>query len=338
MNMVKFLFILLVLNTFLNAKLPLVLLKSNKRVIKQGDDLSIAISVKAKKSSTVIFPDLKDIAGYGINNKRFTEIDSKGLVNNKPTPLAIKTVVYHITPTKSFVIPAYTIKVDGKEYKTNSENIKVIVPKKNKNNSGFLFTMKSNKKVVSVGEPFIVSVELIEPLKYTDATFEYKQPDFKGFKVVGLGDPGEIEQGNAVVKTLNYMLIPTKPGKFLISKAKIRISLQMAPAMQTPFDFIGTTVQFKNLATNNLVIKVLDIPQDVDIVGSYKIEATVDKIKTRPNKPVKLTLVVHGEGILDDFKDPKINIDRVNVYSEDSKIVHQTDKDKIYSKYIKKYY
>lgn len=332
-----FILIFILFSTILSAKVPLVVLKTNKLIVKSGEDLRVVISVKAKKDSQIVFPKITNIAGYGIKQKRFSEIGSKGLVNNKLTPLIIKSVIYHISPTKSFTIPSYKVKVDKKTYKTKPVKIKVVSLKKDKNSNGdFIFRMKSSKSTVSVGEPFIVTVELIEPLKYGDAIFEYKQPDFKGFKVLDLGDAADIEQGEQVIKSIKYILIPTKPGKFLIPKAKIKISLQVAPAMQTPFDFMGSTMQYKSLSTNPLEIKVLDIP-NADIVGDYKIEAKVNKTKVKANKPVEYTLKIEGEGTLDNIKDPEIKIDNVNVYSEDSNVIHKYDNNKVYSIYTKKY-
>ena len=329
----KLLIITIIFTLLANAKMPNVLLKSDKSIIKSGKDLKIVLGVQTFKGSKVKLPVVKDIAGYGIKNKRVSTVVAKLAGKDVLT----RAITYTITPTKSFIIKPYTVEIDGKIYKTNSLKIKVLQDVKAKNSSGFIFKMSSSKKAVVVGEPFIVSVELIEPIDVSSADLRYTAPSFKGFKAKSLGDGEIIEKGNSVVRSLKYLVTAKKSGKFTISPAKAKIGIQMTPQTQSPFGFFGADIQWKNISSNNVTVQVYKKPNGVEVVGDYKIKASVDKNIVKASKPVTYTLIIEGEGNLDDFEDVKIDIPNVTQYSKDSTIEHKFENGKVYSTYKKQY-
>ena len=313
--------------------MPNVLIKANKITIKSGKDIKIVLGVQALKSSKVKLPEIKSIAGYGIKNRRVSTAVAKLLGKDVLT----RAITYTITPRKSFTVKSYNVEIDGKNYKTNSVKIKVLQEAKANNNGGFIFKMSSSKKDVVVGETFIISVELIEPIDASSADLRYTPPAFKGFKASSLGD-GEIkDKGNTVVRSLKYLVTATKAGKFTISPARAKIGMQMTPQTQSPFGFFGADIKWKNISSNTESINVHKKPNGVDVVGNYKIKASVDKGRIKASKPLTYTLIIEGEGNLNDFEDLKINIPNVTQYSKDSNIEHRFENGKVYTKYIKKY-
>jgi len=335
MNRVYKLLILSIFFTLsLSAKLPNVLLKTDKSVVKSGQDVKVILGVQTVKKSKVKLPNIKDIAGYGIKNKRVSTATTK--ITGKD--IITRAISYTITPTKSFTIKPYSIVIDGKTYKTNSLKVKVKrVTKQEKSNNGFIFKMSSSKKAVVAGEPFVVSVELIEPIDVSSADLKYTAPNFKGFKVMPLGD-GEIkEKGNTVVRSLKYLLTPKSSGKFIISPAKAKIGMQMTPQAQSPFGFFGANVHWKNISSNSLTINVHKKPNGVEVIGDYQLEASVDKNRVKASKPVTYTIKIEGEGNLDEFEDIKVDIPNVTQYSKDSKIDHRFENGKVYTIYKKQY-
>ena len=329
----KLLLISIIITLLADAKMPNVLLKSNKSVIKAGKDLKIILGVQAYKNSKVKLPVIKDIAGYGIKNKRVSTAVAK-LAGKE---VITRAVTYTITPTKSFTIKPYSVIIDGKTYKTNSVKVKVLEDAKPKSDDGFIFKMRSSKKAVVVDEPFIVSVELIEPIDVSSADLRYTPPNFKGFKVTPLGDGEITERGNTVVRSLKYLVIAKKSGKFTIPAAKAKIGIQMTPQAQSPFGFFGADIQWKNISSNPLTVEVHKKPNGVELVGDYKLKAFVDKKRVKASKPVTYTIVIEGRGSLDDFEDIKIDIPNVTQYSKDSSIEHKFENDTVYSIYKKQY-
>ena len=315
------------------SKLPIVLLKTDKSIIKYGDDLKVILSVKSKKSSIVKFPDIKEIAGYGIKSKR----DSSIVVKDDNKDVVIKLATYTITPTESFTIPSYEIVINNKSYKTKPHEITVVKSKHSNSNSGFIFKMSSSKYNVVVSEPFVVTVELIEPIEVSSSDIKYQAPKFRGFKATALGS-GEVEdKGDRVIRKVSYLLTPINPGKYIIKPAVAKIAMQFAPQAQTPFAFFGSDIQWKQIKSNSITINVKSKPDSVNLVGKYKISAKVDKTKVRANKPVNLILQIEGEGNIEDLEDPKFNIDNVTIFSKDSNIEHSFENSKVYSVYTKQY-
>ncbi len=316
------------------AQMPNVLLKTDKNVIKSGQDIKVVLGIQTLKNSKVKLPNIKDIAGYGIKSKRVSIAVAK--ITGKD--VLTRAISYTITPTKSFTIKPYNIVIDGKTYKTNSVKVKVkSVAKDKKNSDGFIFKMRSSKKAVVVGEPFIVSVELIESVDVSSADLKYTPPNFKGFKVMPLGDGDITEKGNTVVRSLKYLLTPKRSGKFIISPAKAKIGMQMTPQAQSPFGFFGADIHWKKISSNSLTLKVYKKPNGVELIGDYALKAFVDKSRVKASKPVTYTVKIEGEGSLDDFEDIKIDIPNVTQYSKDSKIDHRFENGKVYTVYKKQY-
>ncbi len=338
MNKIKYLLITVIFTAMLSAKLPIVLTKASSKKINSGDDLKVAITVQALKGAKIKFPKIKNIGGFGIKDKRDNKFTATVKINGKDANVVTKAKIYTIEPTKNFKIPSYDIIVDSKHYKTNSIVVEVKKKHKTVNNGGYIFKMSSNKKQVVVGETFIVDISLIEPIEAGDAKIEYTPPKFKGFEASPIGD-GQIEnRGNSVIRDIKYLVTPKRSGSFIIKPATAKIGMQVTTAQaQSPFGFFGADIQWKKVVSNPLNIKVSEVPQGVDVIGNYKITVKTDKKSVNKNKPVNLTITIKGEGNLDNFNDPEININNVTVYGDDSNIEHSFEKGKIYSKYVKHY-
>ena len=336
---IKYLLTVMVfLTALLSAKLPIVLTKVGSKKIDSGEDLKVAIVVRAVNGAVIEFPDIKNIGGFGIKDKREKNLIATVKIDGKDTKVVTKTEIYTITPTKNFKIPAYDIVIDSKHYKTNSIVVEVKKKRIVVNNGGYIFKMSSNKRKVAVGETFIVDVSLIEPIDASSAKVEYIPPKFKGFEASPMGDGEIIDKGDSVVRNIKYLVTPKRSGSFTIKPATAKIGMQVTSAQaQSPFGFFGADIQWKKIASNSLNIKVSELPQGVEAVGDYKIEAKVDKVRVSKNKPVNLTLTIKGEGNLDNITDPEIKIDNVTVYGDDSNIEHRFENGKIYSKYVKHY-
>ncbi len=292
-----------------------------------------------KRAVTYIIKPTKsfDIGSFTlkINNQEFKTVPFRvKVLDKKTTPKKEKSKIQTQTKTQMIKAPKAS-----KEAKKDVNKTKVITPKENNTltqNIDFIFKMSANKKEVVVGESFIVRVELIEPINLSSSDLQYTPPKFTNFDVKPIGD-GKIEEStDRVIRTIEYLLIPKKSGKFTISPAKAKIGIQLTPQVQSPFGFFGTDIEWKKISTNKLTIRVKPAPKGVDLVGKFKLEVQTDD-RAKANRPYNYIVKIIGLGDLDNFKLPDIKIDNITTYKEEPKIEHILTKGVVVSKLIQKY-
>jgi hypothetical protein len=363
-KVLKYILFLAIFATSIFALETKVLIVTKKSELNLGDSLTLGLTAVAKKDSKVVFPKIDEIGGFKVLKKA-------SIVKELKENYKAQTIFYTLKPTKSFILNPITIKIDNKEYKTkkiafkvkndnkqketevnksvknnklnsvkNSNNIKNEISKKNykkKNGNIFIFKMKSNKKEVFVGEPFVLTITLIEPIDIEIANIEYNPPISKNFKFINLGGGKTYEKEDKLVRVINYAVVAKKSGNLKIEPATARIGVQLAP-QAVAFGMFGPEIHWKNLKTNSLVIDVKDIPQNIELIGDYKISAKVNTNKVKENKPIKYKLIIEGAGLLENIKDYKFHIKNVTVYDDKAPTIkHEFKNGEIFSRYEKEY-
>jgi len=204
-------------------------------------------------------------------------------------------------------------------------------------NSDFIFKMSSSKKKVMLGESFVVTITLIEPLDLGSSNLQFIPPKFEGFEYQ-TKDEGNIEENsNSVIRTIKYILTPKKSGKLTIDPAKVKIAIELTPQAQSPFEFFGANTEWKKLKTNKLTIDVKPIPNDVDLIGKFKIETKTTSKFAKPNKPFEYIITIIGIGRLDNFTLPDLNINNVTTYKDEPKYKQFEKKGILITKLSQKY-
>lgn len=296
-----------------------------------GEELKISLNIETLKRVQIKYPELGKIASLPIvaikDSKKNVISDRNG------TKISVVRVsrTYTIIPLKDITVEPLEVEVDGKKYNTKALNIKVLGTSSSKEN--FIFRMSSSKKNVVVGEPFIVKVELIEPIALNGANLEYLAPRFEDFTASTLGEGNTEQRGSSLVRTIRYLLTPKRAGKFTIDPATAKIEMQAAPATQTPFAFFGTESQWKNIVSNTVVIDVAKLPQKVSLIGQFRVHESIDKITTSAKRPITYKVSISGIGSLENIKDLKFSIPNVTVYNKEPKIEHIADDKGIQSRY-----
>ena len=358
MKRVIILISIILLSNILFAKYPRVYVSVKPKDITPKTKVQVILVAVAKKGSKIVFPKIDKIAKYNILSKKANVTYSIAESDGNKTAIVKRAVTHIIKPDSSFDVNSFVIKIDNKEYKTTPFKVNVKEPKniKNKeikeidnnrqkenisqnrdNSSPIIFKMTSNKKSVVVGESFIIKVELFEPINLSNSDIQYTPPKFKDFNVQALGDGKIIDKGNSVIRTIEYIATAKKSGLHIIKPAIAKIAISLAPQAQSPFGFFGADIQWKSISSNPLKIDVKELPEHVELVGSFRIKVIRESNFAKANKPFKYTIVIDGLGNIDNIKDPKFNIKGVTSYSNDAKIEHIASKGKIYSKYSKKY-
>jgi len=302
---------------------------SNPLVVK-GD--TVTLTLKAE-GNNVKFPSIDTIGAYAIQST--SQGQSISSVNGRTTRSLSRQ--YAFTPAKSMEIPSYAIEVDGTVEHTRVLNLQVTAPQAAGKNASVQLKMRLAKKEVYVGEP--VQLDLI--FKHTPnvqyAKVELSEPEIKSFWAKKLPGSKTGTENGYITQTFSYLLFPQEAGKFTIpetfaklgsaAKKRRRNSAFDDPFFDNAFAndpffsaFGGSRLQWKKLFSNQAELTVKALPGNLDIYGDFQIKAQVDKTTVAANKPVNLSIVINGEGNLDDIKKFNIDISNAVVYPDEPSV------------------
>jgi len=284
------------------------------------------------------FPNIREIGGAKVLGKHQGQNSSFTYINGEMKSERTTTLVLTFSPQKDMTIPSYTVNIDGTDYKTKAIDLRVVkasVPKMG-GSSQFSLLLRSHKKSVMVGEPFLATVyfSLKHGVRLSENP-QYNKPEFKGFFVKELEEEKSYNEGKRQVTELRYILIPKSEGNFTLGPATAKIGVADRNRRDMFGRFFGTT--WTPIASNTIDLEVKPQPQDAELVGSFTIENGIDKQQVKANKPVNLTVKISGEGSLEDFELANYEIDGVTVYSDEAKVDTTIAGEKITSSYSKSF-
>lgn len=223
------------------------------------------------------------------------------------------TLSYQFMPKKSCVIEPIEVIVDAKVQTTEPITIEVKAQSK-RSDANFELTLSSSKQELYVGEPF--DVELLFKQKRSAEALDSKflPPEFKGFWVKDETQPLRYEDGDYVMTKITYRLAAQREGLLEISPAQMNIA-----SRGTSKDLWGSwsaNVKWKFYFSNDLNISAKPLPEGVNLVGDFNINATADKSTINLNEAVNVTIEVIGDGNLEDIKTFKPFISGVSIFDE----------------------
>jgi len=284
------------------------------------------------------FPNIREIGGAKVLGKHQGQNSSFTYINGEMKSERTTTLVLTFSPQKDMTIPSYTVNIDGTDYKTKAIDLRVVkasVPKMG-GSSQFSLLLRSHKKSVMVGEPFLATVyfSLKHGVRLSENP-QYNKPEFKGFFVKELEEEKSYNEGKRQVTELRYILIPKSEGNFTLGPATAKIGVADRNRRDMFGRFFGTT--WTPIASNTIDLEVKPQPQDAELVGNFMIENSIDKQQVKANKPVNISVKISGEGSLEDFELPNYEIDGVTVYSDEAKVDTTIAGEKITSSYSKSF-
>ncbi|HGZ70195.1 MAG TPA: hypothetical protein ENL00_00925 [Nitratifractor sp.] len=312
-----------------------IFLSISPKEVYSGEEVQVALNIESLKRVKVEYSELDKIASFPVISIKDSSKNVIDEVGGGKRSLVRLTRTYTVIPTKNITIAPIEVKIDGKIYSTKTEVLKVRGASTKGDN--FLFRMSSDKKELVVGEPFIIKIELIEPVAFNSPNIEYLAPKFEEFEASTLGAGESVKKGNRVVRTIKYLLTPKSAGEFVIDPATAKIEMQVGPEAQTPFAFFGTESQWKNIVSNTIKVRVKELPQKVNVIGEFKIRQSINKLSSSAKKPIEMTLKISGRGSLQSLKNIAYSIPNVTIYSKEPKIEHVADEKGIQSSYTRKF-
>ena len=307
---------------------------SNTQVV-QGNMVQLHIIATGNRAS---FPNIREIGGAKILGRHQSQENTFSYVNGKVSMGHTTNLTLTFAPQKDMTIPSFSVNIDGAVYKT--EPIKLKITKSNApqvaNSNKFSLLMRTEKKSVMEGEPFIVTVffSLQNGVRLSENP-QYTKPEFKGFFVKDIEQEKAYREGNRQVTELRYMLTPKSEGNFTLLPATAKIGIADTSRRDMFGRFFGTV--WTPISSNKVDIEVKKKPQDTDLVGNFTIESNIDKQSVKANKPVNLTVKISGEGNLEDFEFSTYEIDGVTIYSDDAKVESSLGGGKLRSTFTKSF-
>ena len=288
--------------------------------------LTISITADSKSIPDYAVPQLSDFNIFSTSQSK-----SISIING-----SVKNTVYYVytlgpKKTGKFTIPSFSMEYKGQTYKTNPVEITVEKAETissiddssassgrqdvsrqvyNHDTSKAVFVeAKTDKQTAYVNEKityifsFWTSVNILSNPNYAG-------PDFSGFfsgKTTQRNYRTKLKGREYVVSEISTELFPQKEGNITIGKASVQVSIEDFNKMQDDF-FASFFRSARNvdLATEQIKIKVLKVPENVDMVGEFNLSATADSGVKKTEEPFNLKITVNGKGNIRTIKEPQI--------------------------------
>jgi hypothetical protein len=272
----------------------------------RGEIVSYTINLDGKNIEQ---PQIDSLCGYDILSSA-TQTNIEMINGNYKKHYALK---YTFMPEKSCVIEPVTVVMDGKKYQTNSLKIKV-EEQSSKKDADFLLELQTDKKEVYVGEPFELRLLFKQKRSAKVVDNKFSPPKFTGFWVKNQSQEKSIQDGEYIVTKLTYTLAPQRAGELKISSAQVAIASR--DMRRDIWGSFAPNIKWRSYFSNSIKIEAKPLPNGAKLVGSFVINAKVDKKKINPNEALNVTIEIIGDGNLEDIDPFKPYIQGVSVFDE----------------------
>ena len=322
----------------------------NKTSVALNETLQLTISIKGDSKSLPYFsaPTLKDFNTYGSSQSK-----SMSIVNGQVTNTV--SYVYTLSPKKEgeYEIPSFKLDYDGQTYET--EPIKITVSQAQsvssvsvqntqipqQKQSSQVYNFDTSKAVFVEGKVDKKTAYINEKIIYTFSFYtsinllsnpSYQAPSFIGFFTGNTTQNNYRTQINGrdyVVTEVSTELYPQQEGNIKIDKSTLIVSIEDFSKNYDDF-FASFFRRSKNveLVTDEINVKVLKVPQNIGMVGNFKMSATVDKKDKKENEPFDLKITISGDGNIKTIQEPEIMLsDNLKKYETSEKIIKQGEKE-----------
>lgn len=333
-----FIFLLLLINsaTLLNAQ-DVRFTASAPAVVELGEQFRLIFSIN-KKADQFVPPELQDFIVLMGPSTSYNQ--STSIVNGKMTQNISYTYTYILQANAEgeFTIPSARIQVNRKSYQTQALKIEVVsgatgdasagkgsTPNlQGISNEDIFVRLIVDKNEIYQGDHIIATIKIYSRINLSG--FENMRfPDFAGFLREDIETPplrslerenvnGQI-YGTGVLS--RFVLFPQKSGELVIDPVEISALVQQRVSSQSSrsffddfFDSYQTTR--KDISSPKITIKVKPLPAGAPssfsgAVGSFRMEANLDKTSTFTNEAVTLRIRILGQGNLKLIQAPGID-------------------------------
>jgi len=291
----------------------------DKKNVAKGS--SVTLTIKAV-GSDIEFPNINKIGNSPI--KGVSNATNIAIINGTYSKTLTKK--YRFIADKNLTIPSYSIKIEGKEYKTEPIEIKVTKQHRSygSNSSyGAKVELIASKTDAYVGESLELNIKLTLPKNIVK--YQIQRPNIKDFWIKELGRPQKRVFANRAEVSYKFLITPQKSGKLELGPVVIDI----AKAVRTNnnpfgddefFSMFTQTLNWEKVQSNKLTFNIAPLPQNLEVAGAFDFKVVADKTEVKSGKPVNLTIKIKGKGNLEDIKKFNLDIPNAVVYSDEPKV------------------
>ncbi len=314
---------------------------STPKVVAIGERFRLTYTLNAK-GSDFKSPDLKYftiLSGPNISTSSSIQI-----INGQMKQSVTYTYTYILTAKKEgkFKIPPAKVNYKRKTYQSNSISIEVVkgstasnqksstnqqsstnIPSSEISNKDLFVRVNVNKRNIYQGEHIVAVIKVYTRLNL--AGFEdMKLPSYSGFWTQDIPTPNQISLQRENVNGQIYdvgiiqkkLLFAQQSGEIIIDPfildAVIRQKVRSSRSMFD--DFFGGSYRNKNVKVKSKSVKINVKPLPANksgnfagAVGTFKMNASIDKNHVKANDPITLKIKISGKGNLKLIDSPKID-------------------------------
>jgi len=234
---------------------------------------------------------------------------------------------WSIAPKKAgrLTIPALTVYVGKKRFKTNQIIIQVIGSNNKPTDINVFITAELDKEKAYLGEQITLTYKIYKKIDISIEPFEV--PEFSGFWTEELYRPNQIKFKKVDLNGVRYQvgtlykvaLFPISGSEYVINPLAIKVQTQKKrsrrnkdPFFNPFFDSFFTETETKVLRSPERKIDVKNFPEPrpgsfTGAVGSFKFTTSIDRDSTYVNEAITFRVSVVGTGNLGLFTLPKFN-------------------------------
>jgi len=233
------------------------------------------------------------------------------IINASRTYKVIKS--YRIKANKDITIPSYSVIIDGKEYKSKKQLIKMLQVEKTVS-PYYDLAIEVDKQNVYVGEGIQFSLLFKYKRDLDIVNLEFEKPKFENFWVKELKNVPKQNNMNDeyAEQSLTYLLFPQKEGDLEIGPLKIGAVTKDDKYGNSYF--MSTSTKTTPVYSNTLKLNVKKLPQNLKLIGNFTIESTVDKESINVGEAVSYKVVIKGRGNIDDIDEVKLDLENTTIY------------------------
>lgn len=303
MKTIKILFLILFFNLYVFANVKIYAPKT----FTKGESLVFSFEVVGED---IKFPKIEKIDNYIVENLGSSR--SIQVINGDYSEKITRR--YRLFPKKDITLPSFTFEVSGKEFKT--EEIEIKSKKLSKTISPYFdLTLIPSKKELYVGDSLILKLlfKYKKGLQITDLGFD--KPHFDGFWYKRLNNTSKQYEENAyIIQELDFLLFPQRSGELKIEPLKVDVQMLDTSRSNNSFSFFSNSTKHLKVYSNEMSLKVNDLPNGLNLIGEFNVKASIDKNEINQGKSISYKLEIDGYGNFDDIGDLKLDLQDVTIY------------------------
>ncbi len=285
----------------------------------KGERLVLTIEVSGENFKSIDLPELPTLTGLQYLSTSPSTSQSFTMINGQTSRKYGYSYYLQAMELGNFTIPAVTINVDGKNFRTNPVKVTVIdrstqAPKEKADAMDDLFI----RLEVSNTKPLVneqIQAKVVLYFKQNTEVLSYQpNPSWKaeGFWKEELNDGKEVVIESVVMNgvryrkavLMNYALFPSKPGRLVLNPFEVSCSIRVPVSSNHPFSgwgSFGSTQRVLDLKSAPVVINARDLPNGAEgfslgSVGQFSIKRSSTKTQLLVGETVEVVTDISGVG------------------------------------------